>query len=119
MELLFRKNPLVVISHSETKCPGYDNCLYPGSVRTTKILTSFKDEPEMYNTLQSCLHKQYYGPSRVVMTDFTREEYENMITKNTVCTHPDVMITTRNYTCYKCNAAVFSEKERHVCNRRI
>jgi len=115
MELLFRRNHLVVTRHSETKCPGYDNCPHPGSVRKLEILTSFKDEPKAYSTLYSCPHKQYYGPSCVVMTDFTRKEYEDMVTKNTICTHLDEMITTRNYTCYKCNATVPSEKERHKC----
>ena len=115
MELLFHRNPLVVISHSETKCQGYDNCLHPESVRITKILTSFKDEPKTYNTLQSCPHKDYYGPCCVVMTDFTREEYENMIAKNTICGHPDEKTTTQDYMCYKCNAVVSSEKERHKC----
>lgn len=115
MELLFRRNPLIVTKHSETKCPGYDGCLHPESVRTLKILTSFKDEPEMFSTSLSCPYKKYYGPSCVIMTEFTRKEYEDMITKNTICTHSDEMITTRNYTCYKCNVTVSSEKERHKC----
>ena len=116
MELLFRRNFLTVYSYSKTQCPGYDNCLHPGSIQTWKMLTSFKDEPEMFNVSQNCPHKQYRGPSCLVRTDFTIEEYENMIAKNTICKHPDEMINIKEYRCYKCDATLSSEKERHKCS---
>lgn len=112
MKLLFRKNRRIDYEKPSGKtCPGFDKCLYPGSVIHSTI-QEFKDDPKRPHT--SCRYRQYVGPSTVPLQNFTRAQFEEKyIKKFTFCKHPSELSPVSEWRCYKCNATVGSERERH------
>ncbi|MCK5615065.1 hypothetical protein KAR91_75075 [Candidatus Pacearchaeota archaeon] len=119
MKLLFRKNRRIDYEKPSGKtCPGFDKCLYPGSVIHSTI-QEFKDDPKI--SYPSCRYRQYVGPiiehSAVPLQNFTRAEFEEKyIKKFTLCKHPSELSSVTEWRCYKCNATVGSERERHRCS---
>lgn len=112
MRLLFRRNKRIDYEkHSGKTCPGFDECPHPGLVSYTTT-QGFKDDPKIPYT--SCRYRQYVGPTAVPLQNFTRAEFEEKyIKKFTLCKHPSELLPVTEWRCYKCNAVVGSERERH------
>ena len=119
MKLLFRRNIFYSIEFSKTNCPAWDNdfskCLHPEYLKISKVLDSFKDEPERFIEMSYCNYKKYYGPSGISKSQVTRAQYESMM-KNVLCKHPAELKRKQGYRCWRCNDDVSSERERHNCS---
>ena len=113
MRLLFRRNKLISYDKQSGQiCTGFDDCLHPGSVGSNEV-QGFKDEPK--TTIVLCRFRKYVGPYGVLLSGYTRAEWEEHERKCTFCWHPEELTYVQEYRCYKCNAIVKSERERHKC----
>jgi len=69
-------------------CPCYDRdfdkCPYTGAVINIEI-KGFKGEPLEY--IKRCDYQLYIGQENIIMSKFTREEYNQMQKNNTFCTY--------------------------------
>lgn len=113
MRLLFRKNKYIRYSkHSGQLCPGFENCIYPGSVKNSEI-KGFKDEP--VTIIPICQYLEYTGPMFLDLSFFTREEFKDYQKKFNCCFHPNELKMVGEWRCYKCNNIVDGERDRHKC----
>jgi len=119
MKLLFKRNKLLKYEkHSGQKCRGTKNCLYPKSVIKNETNIAFKDEPNRIIICKYCLHKKYYGPTYIDIYKITRAQYEKIERDNTYCWHPDELIKTEGWRCFKCNAPVKSARIKCSCLKK-
>lgn len=113
MRLLFKRNKLIsYVKQSGRLCPGFNKCIHPGSVYSNKI-QRFKDEPE--TTIILCRFRKYMGVYSIPLSKLTKAEWEKIEREHTFCWHPDELTHVHEWRCYKCNALVKSERERHRC----
>lgn len=118
MKLLFKKNKLITYDTSKTHCAGYENCLHPESIKRTEVNWGFKDEPNIRIDI-SCPYTSYFGAYSLLLSQWTRKEYETYIKEHTSCMHPMEKKTISEWRCYKCNIQVASENDKHDCKAHL
>jgi len=96
---------------SETR---FKKCPY-GQSRNIEYRTNFKDEPEQFSSYFDCIYREYGGPTSVMLSSMTRREYQEMMDTHTHCTYSKDSESYYEWRCWKCNATVSSERERHRC----
>ena len=107
--LIFKKNKLLQYKEFNTLCPCYDDenknlekYLHPECIQI--IDKSFKG---IY-----CPYKAYNGPTSI-FSSISTEQYNDLLKQYTSCHHLSEGIDKTEWRCFKCNAVVSSERERH------
>lgn len=63
---------------------NFDNCPHPNAVKTIET-KGFKDEPN--EQVKRCDYQLWIGSNYLVLSHFTREEYNQMLKEDTLCTY--------------------------------
>ena len=70
------------------KCPCYDGdfnkCTNPGAVSIVEI-KGYKDDPPYYE--KRCVFQLYVGHNGIILSNFTREQFNNLMKETTLCTY--------------------------------
>jgi len=61
----------------------FENCPYPDAVTTVEI-KGFKGEPPTKE--RRCYYQEYVG-SDMILSNYTREEYNRIVSEATLCTY--------------------------------
>jgi hypothetical protein len=88
-EILFGRE--IEYKYSDTKCPGFDKCPYE-EVKEV-IFQGFKDEPS--SKYKDCKYHHFVGPTGVLLSNFTRKEFEDWQAQFYICKHQNELRTTR------------------------
>ncbi|MBI5205956.1 MAG: DUF4124 domain-containing protein [Nitrospirae bacterium] len=112
IQLFFKKNNLAEgEKHSGQPCRGFDSCKYTGSIQKHTMQNHFLGE--QVSEYRFCSHQKRQDPSSFIPNNISIEEHEKILTKNSLCFHPSEFIPIEMWKCYKCNAIVSAERERH------
>lgn len=112
VRLFFKKNKLTEgEKHSGQPCRGFDSCKYAGSIQKHAVQNHFLGEE--VSEYRFCSHQKRQASSSFIPNTISMEEHEKILTKNSLCFHPSEFIPTEVWKCYKCNAIVSAERERH------
>jgi len=112
IRLFFKKNKLAEgEKHSGQPCRGFDICKYTGSIQKHAMYNHFLEEE--VSEYRFCSHQKGIDSALSIPNNISMEEHEKILTKNSLCFHPSEFIPTEMWRCYKCNAIVSAERERH------
>ena len=113
ISLVLRKNKITEgKKHTGQFCMGFEACPYPESIQKID-----RYERNHIGGISNFEHRfcnyRKSDSSVAISSSLSMEDYDKLITENSLCYHPSEFKPAEVWKCYKCNSVVSSDRERH------